>query len=532
MDFTTIILRFRDLVTESGKTIEEHKEIIYEKNFVWWAWWNKGNEKTPVAALSEFNELSKEQPQKIYLIDSGNNKLYYAMCSEIIYNSIKTMDSPEKKATPPYYCDNKYHVWFKFTKIEECENDTIKNYSYVDVKTLFEKGEDDYSLFNNKMVFDTNELIQQNRTLWFIRDFAEGDKENEIRLLNSNYVEPSNFSKKTNELSGNTFLWLSDLHLSNGVLNVSSGEKSLSSSIKQVTSTEDVNIFSDISTLIISGDITDCCKEEGFEQAKLFISNLNRELGGVLDNQRILICPGNHDLKRIEDKPPQDENGNFCEPDYFWNHKETAEYYCSFYKDIFKTAPNKHLSNGRKFLTKTGRVVEIAAINTMVLQQYKGFEGHGFISQEQLDEIESEMNWGMPSSSIRIVVMHHHYCPACLYEQMTYDKAGSVVYDANRLIKWALKNNVKMILHGHKHNEFFTKVSVPIDSDNEIDVNKMHNIYVVSLGGTGAKGAENKYGTITFERDRLVFRIYKFYPDQITADKLEKTILIPYGELQ
>lgn len=89
-----------------------------------------------------------------------------------------------------------------------------------------------------------------------------------------------------------------------------------------------------------------------------------------------------------------------------------------------------------------------------------------------------------------------------------------------------------MILHGHKHNEFFTKVSVPIDSDNEIDVNKMHNIYVVSLGGTGAKGAENKYGTITFERDRLVFRIYKFYPDQITADKLEKTILIPYGELQ
>ena len=36
MEFSTIILRFRDLVTEENRTIELHQEIIKSKNYVWW----------------------------------------------------------------------------------------------------------------------------------------------------------------------------------------------------------------------------------------------------------------------------------------------------------------------------------------------------------------------------------------------------------------------------------------------------------------------------------------------------------------
>ena len=46
VEFQTIILRFRDLVTETGETILAHDSIIKEKQAVWWAWWNKGNEKS------------------------------------------------------------------------------------------------------------------------------------------------------------------------------------------------------------------------------------------------------------------------------------------------------------------------------------------------------------------------------------------------------------------------------------------------------------------------------------------------------
>ena len=76
MEFTTIILRFRDLV---GKTIEEHQKIISNKGFVWWAWWKKSREKTPVGELAELNEVIKENPLKLLLIDSGNEKLFWQL---------------------------------------------------------------------------------------------------------------------------------------------------------------------------------------------------------------------------------------------------------------------------------------------------------------------------------------------------------------------------------------------------------------------------------------------------------------------
>lgn len=535
MDFSTIILRFRDLVTESGKTIEAHKSIINNNNnsYVWWAWWKKGREKTPVGEFATLNEIAKDQKLKIFLLDSGNNKLYYALCNEIKFSSTKLEESPEKDKTPEYYRDNLYNAWFKFEKIEECDNSKLKKYSYVDIESLFEDNEDDYSLFNDKMVFDTKELIQQNRTLWFIREFIEGDKENEIKLLNSNYIEPSNFSVKFNELTGNSFLWLSDLHLSNDVLSVTPGDKSLTNHIKISCAKSSDALFSDISALIISGDITDCCSEKGFNQAETMITNLNRELGGALDNQRIIISPGNHDFKRIETFPPK-ENEEYKEPDYYWEHPESSEFFSKFYKDIFRIKPNKFMANGRKYLTQSGKTVEFVALNTMILQQYKGFEGHGYISQEQLDFVEKEMNWKKASSAIRIVIMHHHYCPACLHERMSYDKAGSVVYDADRLIRWSVKNNVKLILHGHKHNEFFSKVSIPVAKENKtlssIDVSAsvLRDIYVLSLGGTGAKDTEHKFATITFDDDKLTVRIFKFYPDLISDNVLDKTITIPY----
>ena len=528
MEFNTVILRFRDLVTENGKTIEEHKSIIQKNGYVWWAWWRKGREKTPFAELMQLTSNAQDNPLKVFLVDSGQEKLYLATCKKIECNSNHTIESPEKDKTPEYYNENSYYAWFKFTEIVECEKDKVKKYSYVDVKSLFEEGEDDYSLFKDKVVFDTKELIQQNRTIWFVRDFVDGDKENEIRLLNSNYVQPSNFSIKYNELVGSTLLWLSDLHLSNGVLSVASGEKSLTNHIKKACESYKQELFSDISALIVSGDITNCYSQDGFNQAKSFVANLNREIGFDLDNQRIIVCPGNHDLKRIDETPPMKNGKEYMEPDYFWDHPESSEYFENFYKEIFCIKPNKYLANGRKLLTKSGKTIEVVALNSMILQQYKGFEGHGYISQEQLDFVEEEMKWSNKTSAYRIIVLHHHYCPACLKDQIAYDKAGSVVYDADRLIRWAVKNNVKLILHGHKHNEFFSKIYMP--KNDEINVNDLHDIYVVSLGGTGAEDSEHKFATITFGKKELSLSIFRFYPDQIAQDKLDKTITIPYGE--
>ncbi len=102
MEFSTVILRFRDLVTEKDATIGRHKEIIKNKNYVWWGWWNKGNERVP---YDEFSVMRGriDETLDLYLIDSGQRKLYKAQCCGIKYSDDEKMKSPEIDHTPDYY---------------------------------------------------------------------------------------------------------------------------------------------------------------------------------------------------------------------------------------------------------------------------------------------------------------------------------------------------------------------------------------------------------------------------------------------
>lgn len=81
--FKTIILRFRDLVTEENDTIKQHQEIIQQHGSVWWAWWNKGTETTPVPEFSFLKGTAQTEPITVYLVDSGQRLLYRAICTDI-----------------------------------------------------------------------------------------------------------------------------------------------------------------------------------------------------------------------------------------------------------------------------------------------------------------------------------------------------------------------------------------------------------------------------------------------------------------
>ncbi len=82
--------------------------------------------------------------------------------------------------------------------------------------------------------------------------------------------------------------------------------------------------------------------------------------------------------------------------------------------------PNEYMACGRRLLMSTGRTVEIVALNSLILQQYKDFEGHGFLSDKQLEYVANKMGWeeNVQTNSVRIVIMHHHYMPTCLVEQV------------------------------------------------------------------------------------------------------------------
>lgn len=136
--------------------------------------------------------------------------------------------------------------------------------------------------------------------MWFVRNYTEQDPDHEIKLLNAHITEPSDFSTRYFEAGGNSLLWVSDLHFDQDVLIPVNKQKNPN---KQTLTEYIQQSYADtarLSGLLISGDITNCGKPDGFSMADEFIDSLNRILKRPLSSESIIFCPGNHDFKRIE----------------------------------------------------------------------------------------------------------------------------------------------------------------------------------------------------------------------------------------
>lgn len=519
MDFKTLILRFRDLDIAENETIKRHQSIIDEKDYVWWAWWKKGNEKTPQDEFGALNTQADNSPIEVFLVDSGQRKLYKALCAQIKANKNKKIESPEKDATPDYYRNSNYHAWFKFTSITECVDDELRNYSYVNVDSLFSEGEVNYTCFDNKQIYSIKELIQQERTVWFVRESKDTDSQNEIVLLNSDYVQPNNFSKKYFQSHGSSLLWLSDLHLADSDFSVDNDEttKSLFEHIQACLS----NSQDEIGGLIITGDITSTAEKNGFEKATKLIDDLSRNY--VFTNENIAICPGNHDFKFSQKDLDVDEKPKAVSKLY-------TKAYSKFYKSVYNISPNEYYCCGKKILLSSGHVVEIVALNSLYLQQHQNFNGHGYLSEKQLNFVATEMGWNNKKARnvIRIVMMHHHYLPVCYTEAIDVKRASSVVYDSDRLMNWMIKHDVKVLLHGHKHKSIVAQVTYPDTSlSNENNETQMKKISVIGMGGTGCKHTQNLFGTLGFDDNKLYIKFYQIYSDESSEDSEYQTIVLP-----
>lgn len=457
-------------------------------------------------------------------MDSGQEQLYKAICTDIKYSKTKKIISPESDFTPNYYNNQSYYAWFKFSNIEECDKNMVYNYTYIEIDTLFLDGSHNYEKFQGKRIYNLSEMIQQNRTLWFVRNYDEKtDTDYEIKLLDANVVEPCNFSHRYYETASDTLLWLSDLHFGeNNVFKINVQSKA------DITLTEHIknayDKFDSIGGLIITGDITSIGKKEGFSEAKEFIRDLNRNVIRKLTSENIIFCPGNHDFVR------KDENIGEKVPENVSDNPSSIDAYKEFYSSIHHLKPNKYMACGRKLLMVTGKTVEIVALNSLMLQQYKDFEGHGFLSEEQLNYVAKQMGWdkNIETNAIRIAIMHHHYLPTCLVEQIDVKKASSVVYDAERFMQWLIRYNVKILLHGHKHQSFVSKIGHYNNEDDlEIGEKNLKDIYIVGMGGTGAYNCENKFATLTFKYHEIELKFFRIYADSTEKDKCIQRIHIP-----
>lgn len=529
---TGLILRFRDLVTARGVTIKEHQKIIKDNEYVWWGWWNKLGETIADDAFRELsNKIEKGKSLNLILFDSGQEIIYKAVCTDIVWDtSHKEIDSPEPKKTPKYYSGQRSClIWFKFSRITKItDRNTLNKLTYVKVDSFFEHGKSDYSAFYGKQLHSISELRQQDRTIWFVRDFKSGDRTHEIKLLNSNSVTPTNFSQNFFETPTRTLLWLSDLHFSEDGHHAFPYETTATQSELGDKLRADFNqIYEFIAGIIISGDISWKSSPKEFEFAKEFIKKLNSWTS--LKSEQIAVCPGNHDLKFSEN--PAEKNSPVTVID-----KSSRSAYSEFYQDLFFLEPNQFLSCGKKFLLGNAVPVEILCLNSSFLQQYPAaFQGHGFIGQSQLDNAANEMNWKIDQNNdsiprgFRIVVLHHHLIPVTYSLTPQFNYPYSVVLDSEAVVRWLVKNRVNLVLHGHMHQPFCAKLKRPTDVLKPDE--NWHELTILGLGSSGVKGElgeinKNTVGFLTFNTDNVEISVHSIHPTNPKEDIWK--IKVPY----
>lgn len=103
------------------------------------------------------------------------------------------------------------------------------------------------------------------------------------------------------------------------------------------------------------------------------LQNISRKI--PLYSENILICPGNHDFVRDPVDLPCGK-----EPEFIYNKKENAEGFTRLYHSIYNLNPNQYFASGKKLFLSSGHILEIAALNSVLLQQYPNFDGHGYLS--------------------------------------------------------------------------------------------------------------------------------------------------------
>ena len=526
----TYIFRFRDLGKSEGFTIDQHNQIVLKGGYVWWGWWAKSGEIFPSQELG----IAAEKSTQIYFFDSGLLKFYKAELKEVYSSAagdIKKKAPEDGSRTPEYYNKNELLGWLKISNISDVtDGDILKQFTYTSFDSLFPGSKDlDEQLFN-KVVFSATELKKQDRTIWKVRTAVETDFQHES--LASHYI-PYNFNKKYSQKKGEFIIWLSDIHFDNGEgkhafpMQDNSQQKCLSSRVVELANK--YNNGNKCAGLAISGDLTWQSQVEGFKQAAKFISDVSSSLSLTPDD--IIICPGNHDVGLVS-KDEYFEIMGKSETDKLWTtlvenyHRESKENYINFYRDVFQRKPEDDLSQGRKFLLGGHKIVEVAALNSCVLQQVKdSFLGMGFIGEQQLNNVAESMGWMDESGEYvskktgvtRIVMLHHHLTSINEVEDAYLDSKYSVTLDAERFLRWVVRHKVDYVIHGHMHRSScitITKTLSPLEP--VTDSNPKHTFQIFSLGSSGVVSSElpsqdcaNYVCILDFSGEKLTFNFFK-----------------------
>jgi len=163
-----LIIRFRDLVTELGGTIGDHRDILKSFGEVWWGWFMQPYEIAPVQLFGEtLQHIKTNGPLKCFLFDTGQGLLYSCDVADIkVSPSSRGMSSPDPERSPEYYHRGRYPAWFLLKSIAEVRFDDLEM-RYRRFPTRPEMAET-LDLFIGNRVASPEQLRNTKVTLWVV----------------------------------------------------------------------------------------------------------------------------------------------------------------------------------------------------------------------------------------------------------------------------------------------------------------------------------------------------------------------------
>jgi 3',5'-cyclic AMP phosphodiesterase CpdA len=511
-------LRFRDLSIED--TVGAHNAIAREHGYVWWGWWNKLEEHTPRPVLASLDAAIKEtgEPVKIFLVDSGHERLYAARLREIHVTPGLQEDergpTPEPERTPAYYRDTPYRVWFKFEgEIEEREPEQIRQFSYQELPEDVFVADRHQDRYDGKRVESLEEMLsRRHRTIYFLRPFVEGDREGELQFEAAE--DPKPFQVVPVVGSSDYLLLMSDLHFSQ------TGQQHQFGLRAEVGAPDLFNVLKeDVDThfpdrppvaVIVSGDLTWLGKPAEFEYAREFLSRLRS--AWALDWSQFVIVPGNHDITWLTEAAG--DAGRPAGP-------QAEEAYRRFFSQALRFNAPEQLSLGRRYLLGNFVPVDVVAVNSSRLER-EDYRGYGYVGLDQLRQAFETMGWekgGESGPKVRVLVLHHHVVPVVPRETLGAPNY-SLTLDAGELLYTALEYGVDLILHGHQHKPFVAGFSRYVEN------HAIPRGWAVAIHGAGSigvatthlpAGVGNAYSILRFDHAGLEISVRERSPEHGSA---------------
>jgi hypothetical protein len=165
-----MILRFRDLVTEEGGTVAEHRSILKSHGEVWWGWWMRQYETPPREFFAELlQQIDNDGPVVSYLFNTGQGKLFSTLVAAVkVAPPGTTIGPPEPERTPEYYARGRYPAWFLLRSIDD--NPFGESQFLYHSFPSRPEMHDAYKQFIDQPVRSLHDLRQIDVTIWVVRD--------------------------------------------------------------------------------------------------------------------------------------------------------------------------------------------------------------------------------------------------------------------------------------------------------------------------------------------------------------------------